>query len=71
MTDFCQELVIIIQWIIELLNPMKFQVNRMLKGFHYTLYQRPIIEMKLPGKYFPVCGQLESNMPIDRYRQTQ
>ena len=45
--------------------------NRIMKGFHYTFYQRPIIEMKLPGKYLPVCGQLESNMPQDRYRQTQ
>ena len=46
-------------------------VNLILKDFHYTFCQRQIIEMKLPGKYLPVCGQLESNMPQDRYRQTQ
>ena len=46
-------------------------INRTMQDFHYTFYQRPIIEMKLPGKYLPVCGQLESNMPQDRYQQTQ
>jgi len=58
-------------WVAEPYEISSIATNRIMKGFHYTFYQRPIIEMKLPGKYLPVCGQLESNMPQDRYRQTQ
>ena len=58
-------------WVAEPYEISSIATNRIMQDFHYTFYQRPIIEMKLPGKYFPVCGQLESNMTQDRYQQTQ